>query len=55
MICPMNLKDKLLLLLLLLALAPAGFAADSDTLKKRKVSRTGGLSQASYEQMQEIC
>lgn len=50
----MNLQGKLLLLLVLLALVPSGLAADSETLRKRKVSRTGGLSQAAYEQMQEI-
>lgn len=51
----MNLPgNKLVLLLVLLLLAPAGLAADSDALKKRKVSRTGGLSQDAYEKMQEV-
>lgn len=50
----MNPLNKVLLIVLVLAIAPLGVAADSDTLKKRKVSRTAGLSQAAYQQMQEI-
>jgi len=45
---------RFLVLLLVLALAPTGLAADSDTLKKRTVSRTAGLSQAVYAELQEI-
>ena len=56
---PMSIRTRLpllliLLLLILLVLAPVGLAADSDTLKKRRVSRTAGLSQHTYKQMQEI-
>ncbi len=50
----MNPLNKVLLFFLLLAIAVPGLTADSDTLKKRKVSRTAGLSQAAYQQMQEI-
>jgi tetratricopeptide (TPR) repeat protein len=51
----MNLPgSKLVLLLVLLLVAPQGMAADSETLKKRKVSRTAGLSQDAYKKMQEV-
>ena len=51
----MKIKTKILAILVTLALAPGGVAAEqSESLKKRKVARTTGLSQDMYEKMQAI-
>ena len=55
MTCLMKIKTAILAILMALALAPGGFAAEkSESLKKRKVARTTGLSQDVYKKMQAI-
>ena len=47
-------RARWLVMLLLLMLAPMALAEESEALKKRKVSRTAGLSQQVYGELQEI-